>query len=74
MIRYVFLIPPGMNGSRRGGIGYRRIDYIRQMTAGRQPGEQSGQTTLPPRSQIKTQMIENMENIEARIERRRIER
>jgi len=64
MVRYVFLIPPETKWSRRGGGN----DYFREMAAGRQePGP-----ALPLRSQIKTQMIENMENIEARIEGRRL--
>jgi hypothetical protein len=67
MVRYVFLIPPDTKGARRGGGN----EYFRQMAAGRQePGP-----ALPLRSQIKKQMMENMENIEARIEgRRRLER
>jgi hypothetical protein len=66
MVRYVFLIPPDIKGARRGGGN----EYFRQTAAGRQ----EPRPALPFRSQIKTQMIENMENIEARIEgRRRLE-
>jgi hypothetical protein len=66
MVRYVFLIPLEAMLSRRGGGN----ECFRQMAAGRQA---SGHA-LPLRSQIKTQMIENMEKIEARIEGRRLER
>lgn len=64
MVRYVILIPPETKLSRRGGGD----DYFRQMVAGRQEPEPA---LFPLRSQIKTQMIENMENIEARIEERK---
>jgi hypothetical protein len=58
MVRYVFLLPP----QTREGRGC--VEYMRRMTAG---------PRLPLRSQIKTQMIGKMENIEARIEGRRLE-
>jgi hypothetical protein len=70
MVRYVFLIPPETNwsrwSSRRG-----RADYFRQMADGRQ---EPALGPWPLRSHIKTQMIENMEHIEARIKGRRVER
>ena len=53
MVRYVFLVPPG----------------VTQNEMGRARG--FGAPTFPRRFQIRDQMKENMENIEARIEERR---
>jgi hypothetical protein len=65
MVRYVFLIPP----DSRNGM------YRVTWNAGRGLGNlgQMGEPPFPTRSQIRTQMLENMENIERRIERRTIE-
>jgi hypothetical protein len=58
MVRYVFLIPPGTRGGN-----------LMVLPRVREDGP-----AFPKRKQIKTQMIQNMENIEARIEGRRRER
>lgn len=58
MVRYVFLILPGTRG---GNIVVR-------------PGVWEDGPAFPKRKQIKTQMVQNIENIEARTEGRRRER
>jgi hypothetical protein len=55
MVRYVFLIPPGTRGGNLIVL----------------PGVREDGPAFPKRKQIKTQMVQNMENIEARIEGRR---
>jgi hypothetical protein len=60
MVRYVFLIPPGPDIFGAGGFGGTGSGNIGQRH----------RTTFPKRSHIKPQMLENMERIERRIERR----
>jgi hypothetical protein len=62
MVRYVFLIPPYQESPGQNGIGLRDFGMPR-----------FGGELFPTRSQLKTQMLENIDNIEARIERRRRE-
>jgi hypothetical protein len=59
MVRYVFLIPLYPESPGRNGIGARDFGMPR-----------FGGELFPTRSQLKTQMLENIDNIEARIERR----
>jgi hypothetical protein len=64
MVRYVLLIPPGAgNGILRGGL-----DGGREWR-----GRLENTFPFPTRSQIRTQLLENMESIERKIERRTLE-